>query len=75
MRIWKRPLVCKTSINKKFKKTKKNFKINIMPKRKGDLVKVIASNKNLIKFYCLNQNLIHLNIMVKSSIKWEKKIS
>ena len=43
-----------------------------MPKRKGDLVKVIASNRNLIKFIKWKPKFNSLKIMVKSSIKWEK---
>ena len=43
-----------------------------MPKRKGDLVKIIALNKNLNQFIKWRPKFNNLKIMVKSSLKWEK---
>ena len=55
------------------KYTNKNLKIVEMPRRKGDLVKIIALNKNLNKFIKWKPKFNNLKIMVKSSLKWEKK--
>ncbi len=68
-------LSVKQVINEFKKHTNKKIFINILPKRKGDLVKVIASNKNLMKFIVWKPKFNSLEDMVKSSIKWEKKIS
>ncbi len=68
-------LSVKQVINEFKKHTNKKIFINILPKRKGDLVKVIASNKNLMKFIVWKPKFNSLKDMVKSSIKWEKKIS
>tara|TARA_B100000700_G_scaffold174561_1_gene192753 strand:- start:1359 stop:2333 length:975 start_codon:yes stop_codon:yes gene_type:complete len=68
-------LSVKQVINEFKKYTNKNVRIHIMPKRKGDLIKVVASNKNLIKFIKWKPKFNSLKAMVKSSIKWEKKIS
>ena len=54
------------------KYTNKNLKIVEMPRRKGDLVKIIALNKNLNKFIKWKPKFNNLKIMVKSSLKWEK---
>ncbi len=65
----------KQVINEFKKYTKKKIRIRILPKRKGDVVKVIASNRNLMKFIKWKPKFNSLKFMVKSSIKWEKKIS
>ena len=58
-----------------FKKhAKKNIKIINMPRRKGDLSEIIASNRNLKKFIKWKPKFDSLNLMVKSSIEWEKKL-
>ena len=58
-----------------FKKhVKKDIKIINLPRRKGDLSEIIASNKNLKKFIKWKPKFSSLNLMVKSSIKWEKKL-
>ncbi len=60
-------------VAKEFKKyTNKNLKIVEMPRRKGDLVKIIALNNNLNKFIKWRPKFNNLKIMVKSSLKWEK---
>ena len=60
-------------VAKEFKKyANKNLRILEMPKRKGDLVKIIALNKNLNKFIRWRAKFNKLEIMVKSSLKWEK---
>ena len=49
-------------------------KVNIIKtnKRKNDLVKIIASNKKLIKFIKWKPKFNNLGKIVKSCIKWEK---
>ena len=62
------------SVAKEFSKfTKKGLKIIEAPRRKGDLIKIIASTKNLNKFIKWKPKYNSLKIMVKSSILWEKK--
>ena len=43
-----------------------------MPRRNGDLIKVVAGNKNLNKFIKWRPKFNNLSIMVKSSLLWEK---
>ena len=43
-------------------------------KRAGDLGKIIASNNRLHKFISWKPKYKKLSLMVKSSIKWEKKL-
>ena len=63
------------SVVKEFKKyTNKNLKIIEAPRRKGDLVKIIASNDNLNKFINWRPKFNSLKKMVKSSLKWEKSL-
>ena len=54
------------------KKSNKNSKIINFPRRKGDLVKVIALNNKLKRFIKWKPKYNKLNVMVKSSLKWEK---
>ena len=62
-------------VAKEFAKyTNKNLKIIEFPRRKGDLVKIIASNKNLKRFVNWKAKFNNLKIMVKSSLTWEKKL-
>ena len=49
-----------------------NYKIMKVKRRKGDLVKIIAMNKNLLRFIKWKPKYDNLKIMVKSSIDWEK---
>ncbi len=61
-------------VAKEFKKqTSKKVKILITERRKGDLVKIIASNLQLKKFIRWKPKFDNLNKIVKSCIKWEKK--
>ena len=62
-------------VAKEFAKyTNKNLKIKEFPRRKGDLVKIIASNKNLKRFVNWKAKFNNLKIRVKSSLTWEKKL-
>ena len=59
-----------------FKKyTNKRLRIITLPRRKGDLVKMIALNKSLNKFIKWKPKFNNLKIMVKSSLNWEKRIT
>ena len=61
-------------VAEEFKKyTNKKLKIINLTRRKGDLVKIIAQNKNLIKFINWKPKFDKLKIMVCSSLKWERK--
>ena len=60
---------------KKFKKyANKNLKILKYPKRKGDMVKVISNNSQLKKFIKWRPRYNSLEKIVKTCLKWEKKI-
>ena len=52
----------------------KKAKIIEAPRRKGDLIKVIAVTKSLKNFIRWKPKFNKLDIMVKSSLKWEKKL-
>ena len=52
----------------------KKAKIVEAPRRKGDLVQIIAITKNLKKFVNWKPKFNNLKLMVKSSINWEKKL-
>ena len=63
------------TINEFKKYANKNLKILKLSKRNGDMVKITADNKNLLKFINwkpLNNN---LSTIVKSCIRWEKQIT
>ena len=63
------------SVIKEFKKyTNKNLKIIEAPRRKGDLVKIIASKNNLNRFIKWRPKFKSLKIMVQSSLRWEKSL-
>ena len=63
------------SVIKEFKKyTNKNLKIIEAPRRKGDLVKIIASNDNLNRFIKWRPKFKSLKKMVQSSLRWEKSL-
>ena len=51
----------------------KKVEILISKRRKGDLVKIIASNKKLKKFIKWKPKFNNLNTIVKSCISWEKR--
>ena len=57
------------------KYSNKQIKINFLPRRKADLKEIIADNRKLKKFLNWKPKYNKLSTMVKSSIKWEKKIS
>ena len=60
-------------VAKEFKRqTSKKVTIVGGKKRKNDLIKIIASNKKLIKFIKWRPRFNNLNEIVKSCIKWEK---
>ena len=62
-------------VAKEFKKqSKKDVKIINLPKRKGDLAKIIADNQRLHKFIKWKPKYNMLKTMVKNSINWEKKL-
>jgi UDP-glucose 4-epimerase len=52
----------------------KNLRIINSPKRKGDLVKIIALTNSLNKFIKWKPKYNSLKLMVKSSLKWEKSL-
>ena len=51
----------------------KKVEILVSKRRKGDLVKIIASNKKLKKFIKWKPRFNNLNTIVKSCINWEKR--
>ena len=55
------------------KQASKKVKIVITQRRKGDLVKIIASNRQLKKFIKWKPKFNNLSKIVKSCIKWERK--
>ena len=55
------------------KQTSKKVEILFSKKRKGDLVKIIASNNKLKRFINWKPKFNNLNIIVKSCINWEKR--
>ena len=61
-------------VAKAFKKqTSKEVEILVSKRRKGDLVKIIASNYKLKKFIKWKPKFNNLNTIVKSCINWEKR--
>ena len=61
-------------VAKAFKKqTSKKVEILVSKSRKGDLVKIIASNNKLKKFIKWKPKFNNLNKIVKSCINWEKR--
>ena len=55
------------------KQTPKEVKILFSKRRKGDLVKIIASNNKLRKFIKWKPKFNNLDTIVKSCINWEKR--
>ena len=53
---------------------KKKINIIYKPRRKADLSQIIANNSKLKKLLKWKPNFNNLNLMVKSSINWEKKL-
>ena len=61
-------------VAKAFKKqTSKKVEILVLKRRKGDLVKIIASNNKLKKFIKWKPKFNNLNTIVESCINWEKR--
>ena len=61
-------------VAKEFKRQSlKKIDIIKLPRRKGDLGKIIASNKNLKNFIKWKPKFNKLNVIVKSCLNWEKK--
>ena len=61
-------------VAKTFKKqTSKKVEILVLKRRKGDLVKIIASNNKLKKFIKWKPKFNNLNTIVESCINWEKR--
>jgi len=61
---------------KEFKKyANKKLKVLKLPKRSGDMVKIIADNNNLKKFITWKPKYQKLSAIVKSCIQWEKKLT
>jgi len=59
-----------------FKKyANKKLKVLKLPKRSGDMVKIIADNNNLKKFITWKPKYQKLSAIVKSCIQWEKKLT
>ena len=53
---------------------RKRIKIIYKPRRKADLSQIIANNLKLKKFLKWKPRYNNLNLMVKSSVRWEKKL-
>ena len=61
-------------VAKEFKRqSSKKVKILFIKRRKGDLVKIIASNKKLMKFIKWRPKYNKLSKIVQSCLNWEKK--
>jgi UDP-glucose 4-epimerase len=59
----------------KFKKnTKKNVSIKILKKRRGDMAKITANTSKLKKYIKWKPKFNNLDLIVKSCIKWEKRL-
>tara|TARA_B100000963_G_C22612059_1_gene665366 strand:+ start:60 stop:1040 length:981 start_codon:yes stop_codon:yes gene_type:complete len=58
---------------KEFKRyANKSLKIQLLPKRNGDMVTIIANNQNLLKFISWKPKFNKLNKIVKDCLNWEK---
>jgi len=62
------------SVNEFRKYANKKLKILTLKKRKGDMIQIIAVNKNLKKFIRWKPKYSSLSAIVKSCIYWERKI-
>jgi len=62
-------------IIKKFKKIKKNLKINYLKRRHGDVAQVYAGTQKLKKLLKWKSNFNDINLIIKSAIRWEKKLN
>ena len=55
------------------RQSSKKVKILFIKRRKGDLVKIIASNKKLMKFIKWRPKYNNLSKIVQSCLNWEKR--
>ena len=62
-------------IVKIFKKIKKNLQIIFSKKRPGDTAQVFANTKKFKKLLKWKPKYDNINIIIKSAIKWEKKLN
>ena len=60
-------------ISRRFKKIKKNLKINFLKKRAGDIAQVYSSTKKFKKLFKWKPKYNNIDTIIKSAIKWEKK--
>jgi UDP-glucose 4-epimerase len=58
-----------------FKKIKKNTKINFMKRRPGDIAQVYSDTKKFKKLLKWKPRHNNINKIIKSAIKWEKKLN
>ena len=58
-----------------FKKIKKNLTINYKPKRPGDVAQMYSNTKKLKQTFKWKAKFNNINLIIKSAIKWEKKLS
>ena len=58
-----------------FKKIKKNLIINYKPKRPGDVAQMYSNTKKLKKIFQWKAKFNNIKLILKSAIKWEKKLS
>ena len=58
-----------------FKKLKKNTKIIILPKRKGDIGQVFANTNKFKKILKWRPKYNDISLIIKSAINWEKKLN
>jgi UDP-glucose 4-epimerase len=72
---YNRGLSVKAVVNEFKKQTKKKIKIFYQKRRLGDLAMVIANNKKLLKTIDWKPKYSKLSKIVKSCIKWEKRIN
>ena len=60
---------------REFKKySKKKVILKFLPKREGDMERITANTKKLKRFINWKPKYNNLNLIVKSCIKWEKKL-
>ncbi len=57
-----------------FKKIKSNVKINFLSRRPGDIAQVYSNTKKFLKTFKWNPRFNDIKIIIKSAIKWEKKL-
>ena len=59
-------------ITSRFKKIKKNLKINFIKKRAGDIAQVYSCTKKFKKLLKWKPKYNNIDLIIKSAIKWEK---